>query len=309
MTADTAGLPATLKAILLERRPRRPDGGPARTAAPRAMARSDDDPQGSGAGGAATGGEDSHDASMAMKDGMAAASGPAGSGPAPRVARILLIEDDADLAAEVTAHLTALGHAVDHAEDGASGAHLAADPAYALLIIDRMLPGLDGLSIIEQLREASVRTPVLFVSALGALDDRVRGLKAGGDDYLVKPFALAELAARVEALLRRPPETRETVLRGGGLELDLIDRVARRDGRRIDLLPREFKLLEYLMRRPGQVVTREMLLEDVWHYRFVPQTNLVDVHVGKLRRKIDVPGEASMIQSVRGAGFVFRVPD
>ena len=302
MTADAAALSAALKAILIEPCPQRPDVGSPGPVQPRATGgrgNPQEAPQAGPGGSAAAGGEDEHDADMAMKDGA----------PAPRVARILLIEDDADLAAEVTAHLAALGHAVDHAEDGARGAELAADPAYALLIIDRMLPGLDGLSIIERLREASVRTPVLFVSALGALDDRVRGLKAGGDDYLVKPFALAELAARVEALLRRPPETRETVLRGGGLELDLIDRVARRDGRRIDLLPREFKLLEYLMRRPGQVVTREMLLEDVWHYRFVPQTNLVDVHVGKLRRKIDVPGEASMIQSVRGAGFVFRVPD
>jgi two-component system OmpR family response regulator len=224
-------------------------------------------------------------------------------------ALILLIEDDADLAAEMAAHLQAQGHAVTLAPDGPSGAALAADPMLNLLIVDRLLPGLDGLALIERLRSSGVRTPALFVSALGALDDRVRGLRAGGDDYLTKPVALAELAARVDALLRRPLETRETVLRGGPLALDLIDRVAIRASRRIELLPREFKLLEYLMRRPNQVVTREMLLEDVWHYRFVPTTNLVDVHVGKLRRKLDAAGEASLIHSVRGIGFVFRVTD
>nr|MDA8253343.1 response regulator transcription factor [Rhodospirillales bacterium] len=180
---------------------------------------------------------------------------------------------------------------------------------YDLLIVDRLLPGLDGLTVIERLRSLGVRTPVLVLSALSAVDDRVRGLKAGGDDYLTKPFAFMELAARVEALLRRPIDMRETVLRVGPLEMDLIDRTCKRGDRELDLLPREFKLLEYLMRRPGQLVTRDMLLEDVWQYRFLPQTNLVDVHIGRLRRKLDGPGEAPLIQSVRGAGFIFRVPD
>jgi two-component system OmpR family response regulator len=172
-----------------------------------------------------------------------------------------------------------------------------------------MLPGLDGLELIQRLRAQDIRVPVLVLSALSAVDDRVRGLKAGGDDYLTKPFAFAELAARVEALLRRPAETRETVLHVGDLALDLIDRQAMRNNRQIELLPREFKLLEYLMRRPGQTVTRAMLLEDVWNYRFVPQTNLVDVHIGKLRRKVDAPSEPPMIESVWGTGFVLRAPD
>jgi two-component system, OmpR family, response regulator len=172
------------------------------------------------------------------------------------------------------------------------------------IIVDRMLPGQDGLSVIAQLRQAKIGTPVLVLSALGAVDDRIIGLKAGGDDYLTKPFVLAELAARLEALLRRPVETRATVLKVGPLTLDLIDRVAHRGEREIDLLPREFKLLEYMMRRPDQVVTRDMLLEDVWNYRFLPQTNLVDVHIGKLRRKIDPPGGAALIRGVRGIGFM-----
>ena len=217
---------------------------------------------------------------------------------------ILLVEDDEDIATEVLAELTSRGYAVTHVNNGMEGAQRARD--FDLLIMDRLLPGIDGVSVIERLREENVRVPVLVLSALSAVNDRVRGLKAGGDDYLTKPFALSELAARVEALLRRPLETRETVLVVGELELDLIDRTARRRGRPIELLPREFKLLEYLMRRPEQVVTRAMLLEDVWHYRFVPQTNLVDVHIGKLRRKVDAPGETPLIESVRGIGFLFR---
>jgi len=218
--------------------------------------------------------------------------------------RILLVEDDEGIATEVVAELTSRGYAVTHVNNGMEGARRARD--FDLLIMDRLLPGIDGVSVIERLREENVRVPVLVLSALSAVNDRVRGLKAGGDDYLTKPFALSELAARVEALLRRPLETRETVLVVGELELDLIDRTARRRGRPIELLPREFKLLEYLMRRPEQVVTRAMLLEDVWHYRFVPQTNLVDVHIGKLRRKVDAPGETPLIESVRGIGFLFR---
>jgi two-component system OmpR family response regulator len=171
-----------------------------------------------------------------------------------------------------------------------------------------MLPGLDGLSIVETLREEGIKTPVLVLSALNAVNDRVRGLRAGGDDYLAKPFALAELAARLEALLRRPADPRETLLRVGPLELDLIARIARRGQRELELLPREFQLLEYMMRREGQVLTRAMLLENVWNYRFVPQTNLVDVHIGRLRRKVDASGEPPMILSIRGSGFQLRAP-
>ncbi len=223
-------------------------------------------------------------------------------------AHVLLVEDDCAIAAEIIDDLRERGYEVNWVADGAHALADARSRPYGLLIMDRMLPDMDGLSVVEQLREQDVAVPVLVLSALGAVNERVRGLKAGGDDYLTKPFALEELAARVDALLRRPAENRETVLRAGGFELDLIDRVARRGGEEIEILPREFRLLEYLMRRPGQVVTRAMLLEEVWHYRFVPQTNLVDVHVGRLRRKIDVAGAASMIESVKGSGFLFRGP-
>lgn len=222
---------------------------------------------------------------------------------------ILLVEDDAVLAAEIADDLRERGYAVTWMANGQAGLGAAQGTAFAALILDRMLPGLDGLAVVEQLREQNIRVPVLVLSALAAVNERVRGLKAGGDDYLTKPFALEELAARIDALLRRPLETRETVLRAGALELDLIDRLARRDGIEIEILPREFRLLEYLMRRPGQVVTRAMLLEDVWHYRFVSPTNLVDVHLGRLRRKIDVAGAKSMIQSVKGVGFLFRAAE
>jgi len=224
-------------------------------------------------------------------------------------ARILLIEDDNETADEIVKDLTDRGYALTHVDDGQSGLRSARGETFNLLIVDRMLPELDGLSLIEGLRAENIRIPVLVLSALGEVDERVRGLKAGGDDYLTKPFALTELAARVAALLRRPSDSRETVLRVGPLELDLIDRIARRKTREIELLPREFKLLEYLMRRPAQVVTRDMLLEDVWNYRFSPQTNLVDVHIGKLRRKIDADGEIPLLYNVRGVGFIMRVPE
>jgi two-component system OmpR family response regulator len=223
-------------------------------------------------------------------------------------ARILLIEDDLETAEEVMRYLDDRGYAVTHRDNGARGLETARGGGFNLLIVDRMLPETDGLSIIATLRAENDRTPVLVLSALSQVDERVRGFKAGGDDYLVKPFALTELAVRVAALLRRPSDSRETVLRVGPLELDLIDRVARRKTRVIELLPREFKLLEYLMRRQAQVVTRDMLLEDVWHYRFPPQTNLVDVHIGKLRRKIDADGEIPLLYNVRGVGFVLRMP-
>ena len=230
----------------------------------------------------------------------------AGHGHPP--ARVLLVEDDAPMAMEIADDLRARDYEVDWVEDGTRALAAASSRRFGLLVMDRMLPDMDGLAVVERLRERGVTVPVLVLSALAAVNERVRGLKAGGDDYLTKPFAFEELAARVDALLRRPIATRETVLRSGGFELDLIDRVARRNGKPLDILPREFRLLEYLMRRPGQVVTRAMLLEDVWHYRFVPQTNLVDVHVGRLRRKIDVPGAASLIESVKGSGFLFRGP-
>jgi two-component system OmpR family response regulator len=167
---------------------------------------------------------------------------------------------------------------------------------------------MDGLTIIEALRQERARTPVLILSALGAVDDRVRGLRMGGDDYLTKPFAIVELAARIEALLRRPVESRETVLRVGPLELDLLARTAKRGDRAIDLLPREFRLLEYMMRRKEQLLTRSMLLEEVWNYKFVPQTNLVDVHMSRLRHKVDKPNDTPMIHNVRGVGFILRGP-
>jgi two-component system OmpR family response regulator len=224
-------------------------------------------------------------------------------------ARILLIEDDHETAEEVAKGLTADGYDVTHVDNGQRGLKAARSRQFDLLIVDRLLPELDGLSLIRALRAENIRTPVLVLSALGAVDDRVKGLKAGGDDYLAKPFVLSELAARVEALLRRPADMRETMLKVGPLELDLIDRVARRKSREIELLPREFKLLEYMMRRPSRVVTRDMLLEKVWNYSNPPQTNLVDVHIGKLRRKIDAEGEIPLLYNVRGIGFILRVPD
>jgi two-component system OmpR family response regulator len=222
--------------------------------------------------------------------------------------KLLLIEDDQETASEITAEFVDLGFDVAWAASGIEGLDKARSGKPDVLIVDRMLPGMDGLTIVEALRKEAVRAPVLVLSALGAVDDRVRGLRAGGDDYLTKPFELVELIARVEALLRRPNDTRDTKLRVGPLELDLIERTARRGEREIELLPREFRLLEYMMQRKDQVLTRAMLLEEVWNYKFVPQTNLVDVHMGRLRRKIDEPQEPPMIHNVRGVGFVLRAP-
>ncbi|HVJ52213.1 MAG TPA: response regulator transcription factor [Aliidongia sp.] len=224
-------------------------------------------------------------------------------------AQILVIEDDSGIADEIVRELSDRGYLVTHSASGVRGLQLAHDNVFDLLIVDRMLPEMDGLRLIETLRRDGVSTPALVLSALDSVQERVRGLEAGGDDYLTKPFALVELGARVQALLRRPVQARETVLRIGPLELDLIERRARRKAREIELLPREFKLLEYLMRRPSTVVTRDMLLEEVWNYGLAPQTNLVDVHIGKLRRKIDSDGEIPLIHNVRGVGFVLRVPD
>lgn len=222
---------------------------------------------------------------------------------------LLLVEDDDSLAEEIVADLRGRGYIVSRASTGREGLEMAQKGQFGLLILDRMLPEMDGLSVLESLREQDITMPVLVLSALSAVDDRISGLKAGGDDYLTKPFVLEELAARLEALLRRPVYGRTSILKVGPLEMDLIERTARRGEREIDLLPREFRLLEYMMRRPNAVLTRTMLLEDVWSYRFVPQTNLVDVHIGKLRRKVDKEGEEPLIHSIRGVGFCLRVPE
>jgi two-component system OmpR family response regulator len=224
------------------------------------------------------------------------------------MATVLVIEDDAEMASELKEELTGRGYAVESASDGVDGLAKARAGKADLLIIDRMLPGMDGLAVIDTLRKENIRTPVLILSALGGVDDRVRGLKTGSDDYLTKPFALPELIARVEALLRRPAQGPQTLLRVGPLELDLLDRIDRRGERTIELLPREFHLLEYMMRHPDQLLTRAMLFEEVWNYKFVPQSNLVDVHMGRLRRKVDAEGEAPMIYSLRGEGFILRAP-
>jgi len=233
------------------------------------------------------------------------AVGPAGELVMPRV---LLIEDDRQTADEIVAELVDRGFQVDWAATGIEGLDKARTGESDVMIVDRLLPGIDGLTIIEVVRREHVRTPVLVLSALGAVDDRIRGLRAGGDDYLTKPFAILELIARIEALLRRPSENRDTMLRVGPLELDLISRAAKRGERPIDLLPREFRLLEYMMRRKDQLLTRAMLFEEVWNYKFVPQSNLVDVHMGRLRRKVDGPDEQPMIHNIRGEGFILRAP-
>lgn len=217
--------------------------------------------------------------------------------------RILVVEDDTEIAAEIAAELRDHDYDPAIAGTGPEGLASAMTGAFSLIVMDRMLPGMDGLTLIERLREAGIRTPVLVLSALGEVNERVRGLRAGSNDYLTKPFALNELIARIEVLLR--PQTSTSMRRAGSLTLDLIQRVAWRHGKRIDLSPREFTLLEYLTRNAGQLVTRAMLLEHVWNYRFILQSNAVDVHIGKLRRKIDLPGEASLIASVRGQGFIF----
>lgn len=224
--------------------------------------------------------------------------------------RILVVEDDNETADYIRRGLTELGCQVDVAGDGKSGLLMAAAEDYDVAILDRMLPGPDGIAIVESLRKIGKKTPILFLSALGSVDERVRGLRAGADDYLTKPFAFSELHARVEALARRrAPDAAETVLRLDDLEMDLIARSVRRGGTRIDLQPREFSLLEYLLRHAGQVVTRTMLLEQVWGYHFDPHTNVIDVHVSRLRRKIDHGFDRQLLHTVRGAGYSLRVPD
>jgi two-component system OmpR family response regulator len=221
--------------------------------------------------------------------------------------RILVIEDDAEVARFLVKGLKESGHVVDHAANGRDGLFLAAGEPYEAMIIDRMLPGVDGLTIVQTIRASGNRTPVLFLSALGDVDDKVKGLKAGGDDYLVKPFAFAELLARLEALdRRRPSDSLDARLTVDDLEMDLLSRRVTRAGKPVDLQPREFKLLEYLMRQAGQVVTRTMLLENVWDYHFDPQTNVIDVHISRLRRKIDSGFEKPLLHTIRGAGYMLR---
>ena len=222
---------------------------------------------------------------------------------------ILVIEDDVKTASYLRKGLAEKGHSVDHAADGKDGLFLAMEGNYDALIIDRMLPKLDGLALIQTLRATEDRTPILVLSALGDVDDRVSGLKAGGDDYLVKPFALSELLARLEALTRRSDTTRtDTTFHVGDLQVDLLSRTVKRANRVIELQPTEFRILEYLIRHAGQVVTRTMLLENIWDYQFDPQTNVIDVHISRLRAKIDKPFKSPLLHTVRGAGYIIREP-
>lgn len=221
--------------------------------------------------------------------------------------RLLIIEDEKDVASYIAKGMREAGHIVDLAVTGKDGLFLATTERYDVIITDRMLPELDGLVIIRTLRGAGNKTPVLILSALGEVDDRITGLRAGGDDYLVKPFAFAELLVRVEVLVRRAStktDDTQTHLVAGDLRLDLLTRKVTRDGHEIELQAREFRLLEYLLRHKGQVVTRTMLLENVWDYNFDPQTNVIDVHISRLRGKIDKGFDTAMIRTVRGAGYV-----
>ncbi len=223
--------------------------------------------------------------------------------------KVLVIEDDAETAAYIVNGLSEHGHVVDYASTGREGLFLAGSGGYEVAIVDRMLPGLDGLSLVKTLRGGGIGTAVLFLTNLGGIDDRVEGLDAGGDDYLVKPFAFPELLARVNALGRRPAMNAvETVLRVADLEIDLIKRSVTRGGRAIDLQPREFKLLECLMRNAGKVVTRTMLLEKVWDFHFDPKTNIVETHMSRLRGKVDRGFVNELIHTVRGAGYSLRAP-
>ncbi len=222
---------------------------------------------------------------------------------------ILLVEDDTHTASFIQKGLNESGYIVDHASDGEDGLHLALTGQYDALIVDRMLPRLNGLSIIKTLRAQHMETPVLILSALGEVDNRVEGLHAGGDDYLVKPYAFSELLARLQALLRRAQPTQEqTVLRLRDLEMDLMKRQVKRAGAVINLQPREFTLLEYMLRNTGQVVTRTMLLEKVWDYHFDPQTNVIDVHISRLRSKIDRDFDPPLLHTIRGAGYILHDP-
>jgi two-component system OmpR family response regulator len=222
--------------------------------------------------------------------------------------RILIVEDDSEAAAYMAKAFREAGHVADHVGDGLEGYARAREEDYDVLIVDRMLPKLDGLSLIGGLRAQKIETPALILSALGQVDDRVKGLRAGGDDYLAKPYAFAELLARTEVLARRKQigTGEDTVYRVHGLELDRLAHKLTRDGKEIQLQPREFRLLEYLMKHAGQVVTRTMLLENVWDYHFDPQTNVIDVHISRLRGKIDKGFDQPLLQTIRGAGYMIR---
>ena len=221
--------------------------------------------------------------------------------------RVLVIEDDPQIASFVTTGLKQAGFAVDHAVDGDEGLQLALTEPYDTVVVDVMLPKLDGLSLIEEMRRRKVNTPVLILSAKRTVDDRVKGLQKGGDDYLIKPFVFAELLARVQALIRRASrETEPTRLIVGDMVLDLLTREVTREGQRLELQPREFALLEYLMRNAGRVISKTMILEHVWNYHFDPQTNVVDVLVSRLRSKVDKDQSEKRIQTIRGVGYVFR---
>ena len=223
--------------------------------------------------------------------------------------KILLVEDDKQTADYIAKGLREHGHVVDHADNGRDGLYLATgEKYYEVLIVDRMLPAMDGLSLVKAARTSGIKTPVLFLTTMGGVDDRVAGLEAGGDDYLVKPFAFAELLARVSALARRPPIMAATSLAVGDLEMDLLARTVTRAGKRLDLLAQEFKILEYLLRHAGEVVTRTMLLEKVWDYHFDPKTNIVETHISRLRSKIDKGFDKPLLHTVRGAGYVIRAP-
>ena len=223
--------------------------------------------------------------------------------------KVLLIEDDEETSSYVARGLREQGHVVDVAATGRDGLFLATDGGHDVLIVDRMLPGVDGIRLVQTLRQTGIKAPVLFLTALGGVGDRVRGLEAGGDDYLVKPFAFAELHARINALARRPPlSDTPTALRCGDLEMDLLKRTVMRGGRQVDLQPREFQLLEFLMRNADRVVTRTMLLEAVWDFHFDPKTNIVETHISRLRSKLSQYGGAELIHTVRGAGYALRSP-
>jgi len=223
--------------------------------------------------------------------------------------RILLIEDDADMASFILRGLRERGDIADHVSNGRDGLFLASEGSYQALIVDRLLPGMDGLRVVRLLRETGVATPALFLTALGGLDDRIAGFEAGGDDYLIKPFAFVELAARLTALARRAPsQAPEPLLEVADLKLDRMTRRVERAGQTIELQPREFRLLEYMMQHAGEIVTRTMLLEHVWDYHFEPKTSVVETHVSRLRAKIDKPFSFDLIKTHRGAGYVLAAP-